>query len=54
MTDDRGHAVMQRLAWPADLQAQEDGSVLVTFPDIPEALTEGVTEADALAQAGIA
>ena len=43
---------MQRLAWPADLQTQEDGSVLVTFPDIPEALTEGVTEADALAQAG--
>ena len=41
----------QRLAWPVDLQRQEDGAVLVTFPDIPEALTEGATEADALTQA---
>ena len=41
----------QRLAWPVDLQPQEDGAVLVTFPDIPEALTEGATEADALTQA---
>ena len=31
----------QRLVWPADLQRQEDGSILVSFPDIPEALTEG-------------
>ena len=41
----------QRLAWPADLQRQEDGAILVSFPDIPEALTEGATETDALAQA---
>ena len=41
----------QRLAWPADLQWQEDGSILVSFPDIPEALTEGATEAEALTQA---
>ena len=41
----------QRLAWPVDLQRQEDGSSLVSFPDIPEALTEGATEAEALAQA---
>ena len=41
----------QRLIWPADLQRQEDGSILVSFPDIPEALTEGATEAEALEQA---
>ncbi len=37
--------------WPADLQRQEDGSTLVSFPDIPEALTEGATESDAMTQA---
>ena len=42
----------QRLIWPVDLRWQEDGSVLVSFPDIPEALTEGSTEADALTEAG--
>ena len=42
----------QRLVWPVRLQRQEDGSVLVSFPDIPEALTEGPTEADALIEAG--
>lgn len=36
------------LAYPVQLQVQEDGSVLVTFPDIPEALTDGTTEAEAL------
>ena len=41
----------QRLIWPADLQRQEDGSILVSFPDIPEALTEGATEAEALVEA---
>ena len=41
----------QRLAWPVDLQRQEAGSSLVSFPDVPEALTEGATEAEALAQA---
>ena len=41
----------QRLAWPVDLQRQQDGAILVSFPDIPEALTEGATETDALAQA---
>ena len=42
----------QRLVWPVRLQRQEDGSVLVSFADIPEALTEGPTEADALIEAG--
>ena len=41
----------QGLTWPAELEQQADGSVLVFFPDIPEALTEGETEAEALAQA---
>lgn len=41
----------QRLEWPARLQPQDDGMILVSFPDIPEALTEGETHADALAQA---
>ncbi len=40
------------LAWPADLERQSDGSVLVSFPDIPEALTEGETENEALSLAG--
>ena len=40
----------QRLEWPVKLQRQEDGSILVTFPDIPEALTESDTEAGALMQ----
>ena len=38
----------QRLRWPVDLEWQDDGSVLVSFPDIPEALTDGETEAEAL------
>ena len=29
-------SMTQRLVWPADLQRQEDGSILVSFPDIPE------------------
>ena len=37
--------------WPADLQRQKNGSTLVSFPDIPEALTEGATESEAMAQA---
>ena len=41
----------QGLAWPADPTRQEDGSILGSFPDVPEALTEGATEAEALAEA---
>ena len=41
----------QRLEWPAQLQPQDDGMILVSFPDIPEALTEGETQAEALKQA---
>lgn len=34
-----------------DLAPQEDGTILVSFPDIPEALTDGETEKEAMAQA---
>jgi len=33
------------------LQRQPDGSFLVRFPDLPEALTDGATKAEALAEA---
>ena len=39
------------MAWPAKLAQQEDGSILVSFADIPEALTEGATVDDAVAEA---
>ncbi len=39
------------LVWPVELEEQDDGSLLVSFPDIPEALTEGATEAEAISQA---
>lgn len=38
-------------SFPAALQRQADGSFLVRFPDLPEALTDGATEAEALAEA---
>ena len=40
-----------RLAYPVGLARQADGTVLVSFPDVPEALTEGATEREALAEA---
>ena len=40
-----------RLAYPVRLEAEEGGPVLASFPDIPEALTEGATEREALAEA---
>ncbi len=43
--------MQQGMAWPTELEPQEDGSILVSFPDIPEALTEGATKANALTQA---
>jgi antitoxin HicB len=38
-------------AYPALLEPQSDGSFLVTFPDLPEALTDGADLAEALANA---
>ena len=40
-----------RVAYPVRLDRQGDGCVLVSFPDIPEALTEGVTKLEALEEA---
>jgi len=38
-------------SFPAALQRQADGSILVRFPDLPKALMNGATEAEALAEA---
>jgi antitoxin HicB len=38
-------------AYPVKLTSQDDGSHLVTFPDVPEALTEGSTPIEALDEA---
>jgi antitoxin HicB len=40
-----------RFSWPAALVKQRDGKILVRFPDIPEALTEGDDDSDAVLQA---
>ncbi len=42
----------QTMAWPVELVRLGEGSIFVSFSDIPEALTEGATETEALAQAG--
>ena len=39
------------VAYPVNLSPQDDGSLLVSFPDVPEALTEGRTPAEALEEA---
>lgn len=36
------------LAYPADFTPAEEGGFVVTFPDIPEAITEGDDEQDAI------
>ena len=36
------------MRYPADLTAQEEGGFVVTFPDIPEAITQGEGREDAL------
>jgi antitoxin HicB len=36
------------LAYPAHFEPAEEGGFVVTFPDIPEAITQGEDEADAL------
>lgn len=40
-----------RYAYPARLQRDQDNRVLVSFPDVPEALTDGSDEPEALAEA---
>ena len=39
-----------RFAYPAEISAGPDG-VTVTFPDVPEAITDGATRAEALERA---
>jgi len=39
------------LAYPVVLQPDHDGTLLVTFPDVPEAATFGQDEGDALRRA---
>jgi len=36
------------MRYPADLTAEEEGGFMVTFPDIPEAITQGEDREDAL------
>ena len=38
-------------SYPARLEADEEGRLVVHFPDLPEALTDGADEAEALAEA---
>jgi antitoxin HicB len=38
-------------AYPFDLEAQLEGGFTATFPDVPEAITEGGTEAETSARA---
>ena len=40
-----------QLAYPVRLSTDHSGSVLVSFPGVPEALTGGATEREALAEA---
>jgi antitoxin HicB len=40
-----------RYTYPARLEADEDGRLVVHFADLPEALTDGVDQAEALAEA---
>ena len=39
------------LAFPVKLETEGGSNVLVSFPDVPEALTEGSTEQEALTEA---
>lgn len=41
----------KRYAYPARLEPDEDGRPVVHFPDLPEALTDGADEAEALVEA---
>lgn len=43
--------MMRGFSYPVVLQKDEAGRVLVLFPDLPEAVTDGADEAEALAEA---
>ena len=40
-----------KYSYPVSLELQDDGSVFITFPDVPEALTEADNMAEALSEA---
>ncbi len=40
-----------RYTYPARLEPDEDGRPVVHFPDLPEALTDGIDQAEALSEA---
>ena len=40
------------MRYPARLKSQEEGGYVVTFPDVPEAITQGEDIEDALVHAG--
>ena len=42
---------MSRFAFPIRLETQRNGWILASYPDVPEALTEGETEQEALDEA---
>lgn len=42
--------VTGRYMFPARLEPDEDGRLVVHFPDLPDALTDGADEAEALAE----
>jgi antitoxin HicB len=42
---------INRYGFPARLEPDEEGRLVVHFPDLPEALTDGADEAEALAEA---
>lgn len=43
--------ILERLSFPVRLDPDEAGRLVVHFPDLPEALTDGADEAEALAEA---
>ena len=43
--------MIKAYAYPARLEADEDGRIVVSFRDVPEALTDGADRAEALAVA---
>jgi antitoxin HicB len=42
---------MRRFVYAARFEPGDEGGVVVTFPDVPEAITQGDNEADAIKQA---
>jgi len=40
-----------RYAYPVELSSDDDGRVMASFPDVPEALTDGIDKDEALREA---